>query len=304
MRKISLFLTLTCLSLVIIYTTCQNTSGVVEDSEGELEENVLYLEMDTSSDWTELIFTEEANLLKGIVTNYSETARTGIGETRLSLHQEIENAEAGDTVSMEAIVRLEVPSGSGFDFKIARGHIGKTTVRFYQSDSLIASCIGEYEWEGMNEDVEENTRSFSVRPSDYPEPTTADQLNYPYDELNAILENWAEGITEFSFPTHTLYWPDALHIYAEPDEEIYEVTNAVERLREEYETGPVEGFDYEALGFTPPLHIPQEDSTQAKLIGCGMYYGEITSTDTLWFEERQGEWKIIRHMWKIGYELR
>ncbi len=304
MGKISLFLNLTCLSLVIIFTACQSTPSIVEDSEGKPEEFQVYVEMETSSDWTELIFTEETDLLKGMVTNYSESARTGIGESRLSLHQEIENAEAGETVSMEAIIRLEAPSGSGFDFEIARGHIGTTTVRFYQSDSLIASYIGEYEWEGINEDAEENTRSFNVRSSDYPEPTIADQLNYPYDELNTIIENWADGITEFTFPTYTLYWPDTLHIYAEPDEDVYEVTNAVESLKEEYEAGPVEDFNYDALEYTPPLHIPQDDSTQPKLISFGMYYGKTISADTLWFEERQGEWKISRHMWKFGYELR
>ncbi len=306
MEKLSLFLTLACLSLLLC-TACQTDLNGAQDAEVKLEEIQVYVEMETSSDWTELIFTGETELLRGMVTNYSETAFTGIEDSRLCLNQTLEAAEEGKSVSMEAIVKLEVPSGSGFDFEIARGHIGTTAVRFYQADSLIASYIGEYEWGGINDEVEENTRSFSVRSSDYPEPTTADELNYPHDELNAIVENWADGITEFSFPTYTLYWSDALHIYAEPDEDVYEVTNAVESLKEEYEAGPVEGFDYDALEYTPPLHIPQEDSsdsTTPKLVVFGMYHGETISADTLWFEERQDEWKIFRHMWKIGYELR
>lgn len=263
------------------------------------EEVVLFVEMETSSDWTNLIIGEEREIVRGMVTCYARGCKPYINPEWLSAVQPLSEAEAGERVFLEAIVHVALPTRGEFPVWIERGHIGETTVRFFRLDGQVATPLGEVTWAGINEATAKNVQAFTLPVSGDPVP----ELPYRPENLEASWEQWRKVMFEFSGDWEGLYWPGAEYRTLAVVDDVFEVEPATEHIRNHLESGPLPNVDYELISFTPIIHVPSVRADVAKLISYELYDGEIFSANTLHFREKDGEWRISSQTWKIGYEM-
>ncbi len=262
----------------------------------------LYVEMETTSDWTHLNFLNEVRIIRGMVTAYSRGVKRDMSDTSLGLNRKSVVGEVGKPATLEAIVLLELPDLRRLEFEIVRGHRGAAAVRLYRVESTVAVLIDEYRWDGMNAEDAANLRVFSITADDVPASRSPADLDYPAEQLDEIFHTWVSGIKEFASPPDKLYWQDAEHVLIIPGRS-YQVKNAVRELRAEFMAGPQKNVDYTALHFSDPLHIPYEGVGAAKLVTFGSYKNELGWADVFWFEKRGNGWKISQQVYKLGVEL-
>lgn len=296
MRRLSL-------AIVILFTLALTVGCPTDGGNGaaaQTEEVLLYVEMETTSDWTDLVIGEEPSIIRGMVTWYSPTTtcNTSLNEERLCLDQTLAEAEAGDQVSMEAIVRVLLPTSGSFPVTIERGHLGATTVRLYRFDTSVASFLGEVTWEGLNAAQPENSQVYSIPV--LPEAESTSTLPYNQATLESMVDQWWAVIMGTSSDWQGLYWSDAEYVTLNPEEDLVVVETPEEHL------GAFEQdleFDYSLLSLSPKAHIPCEESTEAKLFVTELYEGEDFSSNVFRFRKEGDEWRIYSQTWKIGFDL-
>ncbi|MFW5688149.1 MAG: hypothetical protein ACOC1U_01150 [Spirochaetota bacterium] len=146
----------------------------------------------------------------------------------------------------------------------------------------------------------ENVSAFVV---ELPEPRISRApLGYDAASLDELVDGWAAAIIDFDVSAIPFYWPDATHTTIVPGH-VYETHNAHDLIIEEEESGPQPDVDYDAIEFSKPLRIPARDGEPPKLLCVSSYRGVPSGTDLFWFEERDGRWGIVRHMWRIGIDV-
>lgn len=149
---------------------------------------------------------KEPSIFRGMVTWYTPSPAacgTSLNDEGVSLSQTLGGAQAGEQISLEAIVRALLPTTGSFPVTIDRGHIGATTVRLYRLDTSVATSLGEVTWGGIKKNQPENTEAYAkpVRPA---AESTAD-LPYNQAELEGMVEQWRQVIFEFAPDWEALY---------------------------------------------------------------------------------------------------
>lgn len=243
---------------------------------------------------------EEPSIIRGMVTWYtpSATIDTSLNEERLSLHQPLAEAEAGDQVSMEAIVRVLLPRTGTFPVRIERGHIGVTTARFYRFDTEVATPLGEVTWKGLNAEQPENSEYYTLPV--LPEAGSASALHYDQAALESMVDQWWAVIMGTSSDWQGLYWNDAEYVTVNPEDDLVVIETPLEHLGA-FEQDPE--IDYSLLSLSPKAHVPCEDQTEAKLFVTELYDGEDFSSNVFRFRKEGDEWRIYSQTWKMGFEL-
>lgn len=262
----------------------------------------LYVEIETSSDWSGIVLPDSEKIAAGMVTYFAENGEADLNPHGIAVRQPIEDAEAGVMTDAEALVHMELSDGGEVQFGIERGHIGATTVRMWQVVADVATPLGQWTWDGIDEGSDRNVKWFTI---DVPAPKDQmgrEDLDYPVARLDEILQNWIVGITEFAYETYRLYWPDAEQIFIFPGRD-YVVENAAETLREEYEAGPNPDTDYSLISYTPAIRFPKNEQGQVTYVNVGSYDNVPGYANVFRFEERDGQWLIAEQVLKIGVDL-
>ncbi len=286
----------------VLFSTCtlfdETTSGDPKYSDSLPD--YFYLEIESTSDWCNLLLTGENFIRKGIITNYSEGSETVVQDQLLALYQNLEMAEEGQVIVMEALIGTH-NENRNIDLRIKKGCLGSVNVRFYRAVEPVAELLAEFSCEGEEGTSEEHMYLHTVELVESSDAPTPEDLSYPVEELEEQLQHWIEGITEFTYPSDSLYWDDAIHILAiSPD--VYETSNAVTFLRDEIDRGPDPSIDYSLIEFMGPMHIPTDENNMAKILFIDLYDDSPSGSDLFLFEERENTWKISRQFWKFGFD--
>lgn len=297
MKRIALVaLVIPC--FLLLNLGCSTTGG--SSRIDQMEEVLLYVEMETTADWTNLVIGEKPSIVRGMVTWFSpsSTCRTHLDDIGLALNQPLAHAQAGDQVSMEAMLWVDLPTTGTFPVTIERGHIGETTVRLYRLDGELASLLEEITWSGIKPDPPENPEKYSI-------PVLADAgsttvLPYDQDELDEMVARWWEALMEGSSDWQGFYWSEAEYVTLWPGEDLVIIETPHEHV-ENFEPDP--NVDYSLLSRSHVSHIPCREPSEAKLFITEVYDGETVSSNLFRFREERGEWRIFSQTWKIGFEL-
>jgi len=283
----------------LILTLGCSTEGGGSDAT-QTEEVLIYIEMETTSDWTDLVIGDEPLIIRGMVTWYtpSHTCCTSLNEERLSLQQPLAEAEAGEQVSMEVIVRVLLPTTGTFPVTIERGHVGATTARFYRFDTEVATPLGEITWEGLNTEQPENSEYYSIPV--LPDAGSASALPYEQAALESMVDQWWEVIMGTSSDWQGLYWDDAEYVTLNPEDDLVIIETPSEHLGV-FEQDPE--IDYSLLSHSPQAHIPCEEQTEAKIFITELFDDEDFSSTVFRFRKEGDEWRVYSQTWKIGFEL-
>ncbi len=123
----------------------------------------LRIHVTTTSDWTVFELVEGAVLEDVEIVSSSTSA--SLDQDRFLLSQSISQAEAGESVELEADLYLREDSlEEHLEFMIDRGHMGSTTVELYQYACGYASLAETFVWDGIQPSGD-NVQRFSM-PSD------------------------------------------------------------------------------------------------------------------------------------------
>lgn len=262
----------------------------------------LYIVMETTSDWTDFLLDDDDEFREGMITFYTDGCHGHFEERLIGLDQSIKAATNGNCVAVEAIVRIESRRNAPLRFGIMRGHLGETTVYLYEVIDYVAEPIGMYRWDGIDESDERNVAWFSVDWNTLPERHGVDGLSYPASTFDQLTNEWINALKERNTEEMiSIHWPDATSVFVWPDKNEYEIHNTLENIREEFAGEPT--VDYSLITYSPPLRIATFWDTTPKYVLFGSYDGRPSGCDSFWFEERDGEWRIKTHAWKIGVDV-
>ncbi len=292
-----------CAAAVMLCIACSTVTGLQEaESGGTQEEQILlYVEMETNSDWCDLQMCRGLEIARGIITAYSEYSSVFMEKSMINIGQPIADAESGKLVSVEAFVEV-IPGGDEFQLEIKKGALGTTQVRVYRLDSPVAELLADFTCSGESGASEEHPALYSISLASSGKPPEKADLPYPAAELENMLANWQEGVTWFTFPAYSLYWPDSRQVKAN-SEGWYHSADAVASLKEEMENGPNPSLDYSLLEFSEVFHIPCSGENEARLLTISMYDGEPAGSDLFRFEKRDNVWKISNQFWSLGFNI-
>ena len=296
------------IGLVVVLIGCASVEGSPNGGTASRSEEVepvwLYVVMETTSDWTDFAMPENFEIRSGLITDYSEAAQPDLDRLSLALRQPIEAAERGESVTVEASLTVGLPNDGIFEFGIMRGHLGATTVRLYEIVDYVAEPIGEYRWDGINETDESNVLWFMVDWTTLPPRAGIQALPYPTSILDDITEDWVAAIRARDEDTLLeLHSPESVSIFASLGNDDYLVENSRESLRAEFAEEPMPGVDYSLISYTPPICFPTRWESAPRYLIISSYDGHPAGSDMFRFREVDGEWKIVHHVWKLGYEI-
>lgn len=297
------------IGLVVVLVGCASVEGSTNGGDAsrseELEPVWLYVVMETTSDWTDFVMPENVEILSGLITDYSEAAQPDLDRVSLALSQPIEAAERREAVTVEASLTVGLPTDGIFEFGIMRGHLGATTVLLYEIVDYVAEPIGEYRWDGINETDESNAMWSIIDWTILPQRAGIQALPYPTSILDDITEDWVAAVRARDEATLLeLHSPESVSIFAFLGNDEYLVENSRESLRAEFAEDPIPGIDYSLITYTPPICFPTRWESTPRYLIIGSYDGHPGGSDMFRFGEVDGEWKIVHHVWKLGYELR
>lgn len=259
----------------------------------------IYVEVTSTSDHASFAPSSDTPVVFGTTTVLDEHGSAWVDDRGVHVNQRIDRAESGREVRAEALLEVERPLSGMLVFEVSRGHIGSVSVRVFENVNREAQLLGEVTWDGINESGT-NSAEFAVRlvPGEWaPAP-----LGYDANRIDRVIEEWTAAVVDFDLSAAPLYSTAAKQTFIVPGE-VYETTNARQAIRDEEEAGPDPDLEYSQIGFSPPLRFPAIDGSRPKYVCVSSYGGVPSGTDVLWFEERSGEWRIARQVWKIGIDF-
>lgn len=278
-------------------------SGGTAGRSEEAEPVWVYVVMETTSDWTCFAMPEYFEIQSGLITSYSEAARPHLARDGLALDQPIEAAQRGEAVTVEAGLNVDLPNDGIFEFGIRRGHLGATTVRLYEIVDYVAEPIGEYRWDGIDETDESNIMWFRIDWTTLPQRAGITALPYPTSTLDAITEQWVTALRACDGDALVrLFAPESVSVSAFLGNDEYVVENSQDSFGAEG-SEPIPGIDYSLITYTPPIRFAPRWEPLPQYLIIGSYDGHPGGSDMFRFREVDGEWKIVHHVWKPGYEI-